>query len=50
MISSTRYGSLYLPDFEMKTASGTAMIRSGWVVLNHEDFPRLTTCYVKRMK
>jgi hypothetical protein len=50
LLSHTRYGSLYMLDFEMKTAIGTAMIRSGWVVLNHEDFPRLTTCYVKPKK
>ena len=35
-------------EFVMTTASGTAVIRSGWIVRFSEDFPRLTTCYVKR--
>jgi hypothetical protein len=50
LISYTRFGTLYMLDFEMKTDSGAAIVRSGWVVLNQEDFPRLTTCYVKRKR
>src|SRR3954469_17797220 len=26
---------------------GTALVISGWVIERDEDFPRLTTCYVK---
>jgi hypothetical protein len=33
-------------DFEMRTAVGTATVRSGWIVRHGEDFPRLTSCYV----
>ncbi len=34
-------------DFVLKTPSGSAVIRSGWIVRYGEDYPRLTTCYVK---
>jgi hypothetical protein len=33
-------------DFEMSGPSGTAWVRSIWIVLKTEDFPRLTSCYV----
>lgn len=40
------FGKRYVLDFEMRTAVGTATIRSGWIVRHGEDFPRLTSCYV----
>jgi hypothetical protein len=40
------YGKRYMLDFEMRTAVGTATVRSGWIVRHGEDFPRLTSCYV----
>ena len=49
-ISSTRFGTLYMLDFELKTEAGSATVRSGWIIRHHEDFPRLTTCYVKQKK
>src|SRR3954447_11328005 len=49
-ISNTRFGSLYVLDFELKTVAGTATIRSGWIIRHGEDFPRLTTCYVKQKR
>lgn len=36
-----------LADFVLTTASGSAVVRSGWIVRHGEDSPRLTTCYVK---
>ncbi len=42
----TSYGDRYVIDFELTTASGTATIRTAWIVRNGEDFPRLTSCYV----
>ncbi len=48
VISDTRFGTLYMIEFVVTTASGSAVIRSGWIVRYSEDFPRLTTCYVKR--
>jgi hypothetical protein len=46
--SETRFGTLYVLDLLLTTASGSAVVRSGWIVRHSEDFPRLTTCYVKR--
>ncbi len=40
------YGRRYVLDFEMHTGAGSARIRSGWIVRNTEDFPRLTSCFV----
>jgi hypothetical protein len=41
-----QYGKRYIIDFMMTTAKGQAKIRSTWIVLKHEVFPRLTSCYV----
>jgi uncharacterized protein DUF6883 len=40
------YGQRYIVDFEMTGPSGNARIRSAWIVLVAENFPRLTSCYV----
>jgi hypothetical protein len=40
------YGQRFILDFPMTGPAGTAIIRSCWIVLKAEDFPRLTTCYV----
>jgi hypothetical protein len=50
LISHTRFGSLYVLDFELKTDAGAATVRSGWIIRYQEDFPRLTTCYVKQKR
>ena len=42
------FGQRYTIDFWLSTASRAATIRSGWIVRQTEDFPRLTTCYVLR--
>lgn len=41
------YGRRFVIDFEMTTDVGTTTVRSAWIVRNGEDFPRLTSCYVK---
>ncbi|MCI0638013.1 MAG: hypothetical protein L0Y72_15325 [Gemmataceae bacterium] len=41
-----QYGQRYVVDFIMKGPAGEAKIRSSWIVLSAEDFPRLTSCYV----
>jgi len=46
-IAETRFGILYVVDSCLTTSSGSAKVRSGWIVRFSEDFPRLTTCYVK---
>jgi Domain of unknown function (DUF6883) len=40
------YGQRYVLDFSMGGLSGTAMVRSTWIVLSGENFARLTSCYV----
>ena len=41
------FGILYVLDFLMTTTCGSAVVRTGWIVRHGEDYPRLTTCYVK---
>jgi hypothetical protein len=50
LVSDTRFGSLYVLDFDLKTLVGAATIRSGWIVRRDESIPRLTTCYVRKTK
>ena len=40
------YGQRYVLDCEVAGPAGNAMVRSSWIVLSEEDFPRLTSCYV----
>ena len=40
------FGQRYLLDFPMTTATGSATIRSAWIVLAGQDVLRLTSCYV----
>ncbi len=40
------YGQLYVLDFPVQGPRGEAMVRSGWIIRQDEDFPRLTSCYV----
>lgn len=41
-----RYGQRYLIDFEFAGPSGTATIRSAWIIGINESVPRLVTCYI----
>ena len=41
------YGQRYVLDFTMNELAGSASIRSSWIVRTGEDFPRLTSCYVR---
>ncbi|MDQ7024347.1 MAG: hypothetical protein Q9P44_02190 [Anaerolineae bacterium] len=43
---SDDYGRRFTVDFAMRTDIGEAKVRSGWMIRNGEDFPRLTTCFV----
>jgi hypothetical protein len=40
------YGRRYVIDFMATGPSGSAMVRSSWIIRREEDFPRLTSCYV----
>ena len=44
------FGQRYTVDFLMRTEIGEAVVRSGWIILHKENFPRLTTCYVLKRK
>lgn len=42
------YGQQYVIDFPLLSPTGRQVIvRSGWIIRRNEDFPRLTTCYVR---
>ena len=47
---ASEYGRRFIVDFHVKWSQGfvmcTAVLRSAWIIRNHEDFPRLTTCYL----
>ena len=43
-----QYGKRYIIDFLMTTTKGQTTIRSTWIILRHEDFPRLTSCYIPK--
>jgi len=40
------HGQRYILDFPMTTSTGSATIRSAWIVLEGEDVLRLVTCYL----
>ena len=40
------YGQRYVLDFEVAGPAGKGTVRSRWIVLSGEEFPRLTSCYV----
>ncbi len=40
------FGKRYVLDFEVRGPKGPARVRSAWIIRDHEDFPRLATCYV----
>src|SRR4051812_17670493 len=41
------FGQRYLLEFSLPGRSGPVLIRSGWIIRTGEDFPRLTSCYVR---
>ena len=40
------YGERFNLDCDLRTPSGTATVRSAWIIRTGEAFPRLTSCYV----
>ena len=48
LVERTKWGAVFRVDMPMAGPSGEeAPIRTGWIYLAGEDFPRLTTRYVK---
>lgn len=43
----TPFGKKYTLDFEMEYNGISAKVRTGWIIENGNDNPRLTSCYVK---
>ncbi len=41
------FGQRYVIDFQMQGPQGTAIVRSAWIIRTGEQFPRLTSCYVR---
>jgi hypothetical protein len=41
------YGQRYRFDFPLQWQGRSAIVRSLWIVRANEDFPRLTSCFVK---
>ena len=41
------FGQRYVVDVQVQGPLGTAFVRSAWIVRTNEDFPRLTSCYVR---
>jgi hypothetical protein len=41
------FGQRYVIDVQMQGPQGTAIVRSAWIVRTGEQFPRLTSCYVR---
>ncbi len=46
-IKKTKYGEQYIVDINIEHNNKKAMIRTAWIIKYNEDYPRLTTCYVK---
>lgn len=40
------FGQRYTLDFPMTTTTGTAIVRSAWIVLIGQNVLRLTSCYL----
>ncbi|MFH1923383.1 MAG: DUF6883 domain-containing protein [Planctomycetota bacterium] len=40
------YGQRYVIDFRLQGPGGIAAVRSAWIVLATEQFPRLVSCYI----
>lgn len=40
------YGQRFVIELDVVGPTGTARVRSGWIVRNDEDFPRFVSCYV----
>ncbi|GAB4010603.1 hypothetical protein GCM10028808_21990 [Spirosoma migulaei] len=43
---SNQQGDLYSVDFVMTNKDRTAKVRTAWIILFGESFPRLVSCYV----
>ena len=42
-----QYGKRYTVDIKIRNLDQKAIVRTGWIIKKNEDFPRLTTCFIK---
>ncbi len=42
------YGQRYTVDFPVERNLNTAIVRTAWIIRPSENFPRLTSCYIRR--
>ncbi len=42
-----QYGKRYTVDVKIRNLDQEVTVRTGWIIKKNEDFPSLTTCYVK---
>jgi hypothetical protein len=47
-IMANSFGDHYFLDFHLEYLGKSANIRTKWIVETGENYPRLTSCYVKR--
>ncbi len=45
--SASAFGTKYIVDFDLTFENKTARIRTGWIMENEDNIPKLITCYVK---
>jgi len=45
-----KYGKRYMVEFDLRTAHGQARIRSTWIILAGEVYPRLSSCYIPKKR
>ena len=43
----SEFGEHYVVDLAIATLSGSATVRTAWIVRRGETFPRLASCYVR---
>lgn len=43
-----QYGKRYYVDVLIRNLHYEAVVRTAWIILMDENFPRLTSCYVKK--
>lgn len=44
---ANQYGTRYIVDLIITNFNQMATVRTVWIILKNEEFPRLITCYVK---
>jgi len=47
LIGSDRFGDRFAVEYTVIGPSGSASVRSAWIVRRDEDFPRLVSCFVR---